>query len=61
MLKERPGTITNRWKRGGIILKTDPIRKEKSENVIYVCLLHHMLHLYPRLILVVNIYKTEYS
>jgi hypothetical protein len=30
MLKERPGTITNRWERGGIVLKIDPIRKRKK-------------------------------
>lgn len=30
MLKERPGTITNRWKRGGIVLKIDPMRKRKK-------------------------------
>ena len=55
MFKERPETITNRWRRGGITLKIEPIvYKEKSENAIYFCLLHHMLHLYPRRILVVN-------
>ena len=37
-------------------------KKKKSENVIYFCLLHHMLHLYPRRILVVNVCRAaKYS
>jgi len=56
ILKERPSTtaLTDE-KRGGIVLKMEPmVERKRSENAIYFCLLHHMLHLYPRRILVVN-------